>query len=294
MSSSHNTDAIEAGIASLKKEALPSIPTSGQQWLQQALDAIITSDDATESLGLYSAMAKRKLGDALLQQASPVDTNFSPLDIRHWHVADAGRLILLMSAILNAPQQTENLITAYYRMGDEAEHIALIHGLIFFAPADYLTTIALDAGRTNSLELLAALTLDNPYPASFYNEAAFNQMVLKGLFLGLAIERVVGIEQRANAELTRMCENYVVERENAGRSVPADIWLAIGPFATDTGREQMLRYLKHEDIGHRYYSALALSQRLSQDPSLNAILEQHLQNEQAPLIRKLLQETLQT
>jgi hypothetical protein len=118
-------------------------------------------------------------------------------------------------------------------------------------------------------------------------------MVLKALFLGLAIERIEGIEQRTNPDLTRMCENYVVEREAAGRTVPNDIWLAIGPFASDTGRQQMIDYLDHENVGHRYYSTLALVQRLSQDPTLTTILKQRLETEQEPMIHKLLQDTLQ-
>jgi hypothetical protein len=238
-------------------------------------------------------MAKRKLGTVSLEQAAAIDTTFSPLDIRRWTIAEAARLVLLMSAIERDPDMAENIIISYYKMGDESERIALVRGLIFFAPGEYLTELALDVGRTNNLEVLAALTLDNPYPASFYSEQAFNQMVLKGLFLGLAIERIVGIEQRANPDLSRMCENYVVEREAAGRSVPVDIWLGVGPFASETGRQQMVDYLGNKDIGHRYYSALALVQRLSQDPSLKAILEQHFYTEQEPMIRKLLQDTLQ-
>ncbi len=55
----------------------------------------------------------------------------------------------------------------------------------------------------------------------------------------------------------------------------------------------MIDYLDHENVSHRYYSALALVQRLSQDPTLTAILKQRLATEQEPMIRKLLQDTLQ-
>lgn len=272
----------------------PALSESGRMWLQDAIQAITASSQPTEDLGLYAAMAKRKLGGACLESANAIDTNYSPLDIRRWTIADTARLILLMSAIEGDPGQAETVITSYYRMGDESEHIAVIRGLIFFAPGDYLSVLALEAGRTNNLELLAALTLDNPYPACFYSDHEFNQMVLKGLFLGLAIERVEGIEQRANPDLTRMCENYVGEREAAGRTVPIDIWLAIGPFASEAGRQKMVEYLTHEQEGHRYYTALALGQLLSQYPALSPILRQRLDKEQVPMIRTLLQDTLQT
>lgn len=276
----------------LLRELDSYITESGRQWFRDTLQTIANSDQLIEDLGLYSAMAKRKLGSEPLKNAAVIDTTFSPLDIHRWTCADAARVMLVMTAIECKPDQAENIIRSYFKMGDEAEHIALIRSLIFFAPGDYLTEIALDAGRTNNLEVLAALTLDNPYPACFYNEHAFNQMVLKGLFLGLAIERIDGIEQRANTDLSRMCENYVVERQNADRTVPTDIWLAIGPFASETGKQQIIDHLEHNDVAHRYYSALALVQRLSQDNTLTTILEQRLAIEQEPMIRKLLQDSL--
>ena len=276
----------------LSREAAPFISGSGEQWFLQALKTLVTSTQVVEDLGLFSAIAKRKLGKEKLTLSPAIDTQFSPLDIRHWSVSDIARLILLMTVILEKSAQTETLIRTYYRIGDESERIALIRGLIFFAPASYLTEIALDVGRTNNLEVLAALSLDNPYPCCFYSEAEFNQMVLKALFLGLAIERIAGLEQRANTDLTRMCENYVVEREEANRSVPVDIWLAIGPFASETGQQQMLKYLDHEDIGHRYYCTQSLIQRLSQDPSLLSVLKQRLDIEQEPRILQMLQDNL--
>jgi hypothetical protein len=266
---------------------------SGLVWLRQALETVAASKRIEEDLGRYSAMAKRKLGTARLEHAQVIDTTFSPLDIRRWSCAEAGRLALLISAVKHHPEMTEFLLRTYYRLGDESERIALVRGLIFFAPGQYLTELALEAGRTNNLEILAALTLDNPYPASFFTNQAFNQMVLKGLFLGLAIERIVGIEQRANTDLSRMCENYVVERELAGRKVPEDIWLAIAPFTSELGRTQMIKYLDHETIGHRYYCALSLCQKLSKDPTLKSLLEERLSIEKNTMIRKFLEDSLQ-
>ncbi len=279
--------------AQLTAAIAPVLTDSGKAWFDKTLEKLTASDQPLDDLGLYSAMAKRKLGNRRLEHAPAIDAVFSPLDIRRWGEADAARLVLLLSVVKRLPDQTEELVQAYYRMGDESERIALIRGLVLFAPADYLTTIALDAGRTNSLELLSALSLDNPYPASFYSEQTFNQMVLKCLFLGLAIERVVGLEQRANPDLTRMCENYVVERENASRTVPVDIWLAIGPHATTKGEQQILAYLNHEETGHRYYTALALGQRLSENPSLKSHLQDRQKQEDNTLVLDLLQDLLQ-
>jgi hypothetical protein len=294
MHGNNDSHSLETIKAALINEAAPYFADSGRQWFDDALESLRTTDQALDDLGLYSAMARRKLGEAGPEHSAIVATDSSPVDIRRWTSAESARLIFLISAVERDPDQAEDIVNAYYRNGDESERMALVRGLVFFAPAEYLNEIALDAGRTNNLELLSALALDNPYPACFYSDDQFNQMVLKALFTGLAIERVEGLARRANSDLARMGENYVIEREAAGRSVPVDIWLAIGPCASETGREQMIRYLGHDDIGHRYYCSRELIRLLPRDPSLLPVLRQRLELERQDTVRDLLRDALET
>jgi hypothetical protein len=280
--------------AALIRESKPCFEDAGRQWFDDALESLRGSEQVEEDLGLYSAMARRKVGEASPRQSAAIETAIAPLDIRRWSSADSARLVLLISAVQRDPARAETIVTGYYRNGDESERMALVRGLICFAPAGYLAAIALDAGRTNNIELLSALALDNPYPGCFYSDDQFNQMVLKALFLGLAIERIDGLERRANPELTRMCENYAVERGAAGRPLPADIWLAIGPCASDAGLRKMIDHLGDDNIGHRYYCSLALIRRLPRDASLLPVLRQRLQAEPETLVRDLLQDALET
>jgi hypothetical protein len=83
-----------------------------------------------------------------------------------------------------------------------------------------------DTCRTNILPLFESISCENPYPAHYFPELNFNQMVLKAMFNGIALARIVGLAGRHNAELTRMSNDYAAERTAAGRSVPADIDLA--------------------------------------------------------------------
>jgi hypothetical protein len=73
-----------------------------------------------------------------------------------------------------------------------------------------------------------AIACENPYPAAHFPELNFNQMVLKALFTGVALERVIGLDGRVTPELARMANDYASERRAAGRSVPADIWRVTG------------------------------------------------------------------
>jgi hypothetical protein len=51
-------------------------------------------------------------------------------------------------------------------------------------------------------------------------------MVLKALFTGVALDRIVNLDDRLNPELARMASDYASARRAAGRSVPADLWRA--------------------------------------------------------------------
>jgi hypothetical protein len=262
------------------------------EWLQNVLNELSDSADPNADLGLYSAMARRKLSDELIRSPGKkisADCSVKPVQMR---ISDAARLAMLMQILPADSSRRREIITAYFKMGDEQEHIALLRGLTLFEPADYLIDIALDCGRSNNLEVLAALMLDNPFPAQFYTQPAFNQMVLKALFLGLSIERIIGLSTSANADLSRMCESYVIEREEAHREVPADIWLALTPCASKIGMEQLQRYLSHPNRDHRYFCCQALLLRQPGDRSVAPLLQQRLTLEKDEQIHALLQHSL--
>ena len=65
------------------------------------------------------------------------------------------------------------------------------------------------------------------YPAAHFPDRNFNQMVLKAMFNSIELSRILGLAGRRNAELSRMARDYAAERTAAGRSVPADLALAL-------------------------------------------------------------------
>jgi hypothetical protein len=75
--------------------------------------------------------------------------------------------------------------------------------------------------------LFESIACDNPYPERHFPTAQFNQLVLKALFVGLPLARVVGLAARRNDELSRMASDFAAERRAAGRPVPPDLHLAL-------------------------------------------------------------------
>ena len=268
------------------RQAIQRVCSEDQnQWLDEAIDGLRPGTTADE-LATLIARARRRVGrQPLGESAEPIDTPDGPLAIAHWEAGDSARVALVLAA-----SGGSDMVKEAYRLGGDAENTALIRGLSLYGDGDALRETALNAGRTNSLLLLAALTLHNPYPAAHYADHEFNQMVLKALFLGLNIDAVQGLERRGNPELSQMCEDYIDERLAAGRSVPADIWLAVAPYASAAGLERLQQALQNDSPEHRYYAARAVGRR-PPTPALSAGIERQLQHETDPRIRRQLLDT---
>jgi hypothetical protein len=110
-----------------------------------------------------------------------------------------------------------------FRTGDNAERAALLHSLPLLPEPQRFLELAIDACRSHVQHVFEAIACENPYPARFFPEANFNQLVLKAFFTGVAVSRIEGLPGRRTAELARMAHAYASERRAAGRSVPADL-----------------------------------------------------------------------
>ena len=196
-------------------ETLPAVLSAeGYQWLSCAMRELEQSSDKFDSYLKLSAVARRKVGDGAFAKQLP-----------HWTCADAARFFLLQKVLVK-----EDLVACVceaYRYGDELEKAAILKGLYLHDEEGELVELAVSSCRTNSFLLFSAIAENNPYPALNYTDSAFNQMVLKALFLGFDVGCIVNLQRRKNVTLTTMCMDYLKERLAAGRSIPNSIWMAM-------------------------------------------------------------------
>lgn len=261
-------------------------------WLREGIRQVRAASDKSNELAARSAVAVRRLGSEPLGMSEvTLHTGCGTQEAGTWRKGDAGRVCLLLAAVGDAEPDWDRLVADLFRHGDENERAVVVRALCLLPDPCSLSLIAQEAGRINSLFLYSALALDNPYSAACYDERGFNQVVLKCLFNGLPLTRIVGLHRRANPELSRMCEDYIDERTVAGREVPADIWLAVEPYASENGLALILRALEREEPAHRYHAALALSRRVC-DPQIGEAFAKRLQEETEPNIRGLLHDAV--
>ncbi len=167
------------------------------EWLVDAEARVRREPDAA---GPLFARADRKLGREPLPDAP------------QWTAGQAGRAVLL--AALDAAT-----VATLYRQGDANERLAVLKALPLLAIGDDGVPLLHDALRTNDPRLVAAAL--GPYAARL-DQATWRQGVVKCVFMGVPLDAVDGLADRADDALIRMLADLAEERAAAGRAMPAD------------------------------------------------------------------------
>lgn len=274
----------------LKARARPE----GRAWFEQALQQTEALQGADPRFfALYTA-ASRKLGkEALLldeEEKGRLQSLDPALQLDPWGLDELARAILLISLSHLPRQPYLQLAQECYHFGDVREQESWLRSLSLLpSPEDFLE-MAIDSCRTNILPLFESIACENPYPARYFPDLNFNQMVLKSLFNEIRLVRITGLESRFNPELSRMAADYASERQVASRSIPPDIWWVIAPHSSPEQRAWIFRYLGHEDPEHRYWAAVGLG--YVADEEVRERLKQQRERESDPRVREAIESSL--
>ncbi|WP_157964716.1 EboA domain-containing protein [Algibacillus agarilyticus] len=253
------------------------------QWFDKKLTALANINADLNLLDIPLAMARRKMGHISITHP----------ELSHWYTDDVARIVLLQKATETYLGDEVSLIMRAYQQGDEHEKETIIRGLCFVDQQGDLIELALDACRTNMSTMMSTIAFNNPFPARYFPEHEFNQMVLKSLFMGLDIDRVQGLAERTNESLSRMTYDFLRERIAASRPLPKTIWLAIRIVDVDDAFEIFQTYLISDDEAHRHFVLTALLQQLATNPSLIERIETHHPQESNAQILALINKTKQ-
>lgn len=216
--------------------------TASREWLARTTAATGAVPDRGALLEAFTA-ATRRLGRARLALTEEEIARLAGAGVSWpigtWGADELGRVALLVAAAAHWPEvDLSALVEECYRQGDGAERQAVLRALPLLPAPERFLEIAVDACRSHVQPLFEAIACENPYPARHFPELNFNQMVLKALFTGVALARVIGCDGRVTPELSRMAADYASERRAAGRSVPPDIGKLTGGRLTGERGDQ--------------------------------------------------------
>ena len=127
--------------------------------------------------------------------------------------------------------------------------------------------------RSNITPVFCAVAHRNPYPVEQLAEDAWNQMVLKALFVGAELDPIEGLDARANPALSRMLCDYAHERWSAGRTISPELWRCVGPHADDAAVADLERALETSDDATR--AAVLATLKTCPHPRAKELLASH-------------------
>lgn len=169
------------------------------------------------------ALSKTELDEALV-----VRRGFQPTT---WNMTQAARTLLLLSLPASDGAAHQSVVDQLCEDADLGELVALYQALPLLPFPEQYRARAAEGIRSNMNAVFEAVALRNPYPSEYLDEGAWNQLVLKCLFVGSPLYLVYGLDDRANPTLARMLCDYAHERWAAQRPVSPELWRCVGSFA---------------------------------------------------------------
>jgi hypothetical protein len=141
-------------------------------------------------------------------------------------------------------------------VADTGELETFLKYLILLPNPEVFKNTAVEALRTNIVTVFDAITLNNPYPAKYFNNQQWNQMYLKAAFMERDLSMIQAIDDRANKDLTRIISDYAHERWAASRKIDPLFWRPVTGFLNDTLLLDMKRLLSSDDLQENRAGAL--------------------------------------
>ncbi len=260
----------QTAISALDGWITQRLTAQDNRWLQASIDDLLT-DYSDKQLYIALGRIPRVIGRhdfnlsaQEIEQADSLRPGWYPA---RWTLAGAARTVLLAKLSHADRHRMDDIYPSLCRTADYNELIDLYSSLSVISPSEKLTTQAADGLRTNTRAVFESIAHHNPYPAENFDEQRWNHMVLKALFIDSTLGPIIGLDSRRNKNLADMLYDYAKERRAAGRTVSAELWRCVGPFATGELLSELTRVLRSDNNNEQMAAALAVSESPDQHAS---------------------------
>jgi hypothetical protein len=262
-----------AAIKSIIKEILQANTTPDVfAWLEEE-----------RPLNSAFVMLPRKTGKAVInvtpEQSQTIAQAIPGFSVDGWSIDRLGRAYLLINLDSSGKESYFKSIENLFLAAEMGELVALYSTLPLLAYPEIWVKRCSEGIRSNIANVLEAIMYSNPYPAKYLDQSAWNQLILKAFFTDKDINKIVGVDTRANKELAYIISDYAHERWAAGRELNPLMWRMVGPFIDDKLFEDIKRLFDDGKLTDRKAGALAIS--ASNNPAAKALLNKYPELETA-------------
>ena len=201
-------------------------------WLEEKQTEIKQNSEKTLFIAFsrasrYLEKQKLELSTKELQKADDIITGWNPIN---WTTDQVGRILLILAFPHEDKDKYVSTLDKIFAAADVGEAIALYQSLPLLPHPEQFKLRAAEGIRSNITSVFNAVALYNPYPAQYLDDLAWNQMVVKTLFVDSPLLAIYGLKQRNNEQLSQMLIDYARERLAARRKVNPQLWQLAAPF----------------------------------------------------------------
>jgi hypothetical protein len=213
----------DATLALLRDWLARAAPADAIAWLDAEIARQRAGTDERK-LGIALGLSGRKLGREPLR-LSAEDTAAAQRIRPGWHpqlwtAVEAARVTLWLATYSGDDAAFAARVDKLAETAEITELVACLKGFAVFPAPAALYARAREGARSSIGAVFEAIACNNPYPRDHFDEAAWNQLVVKCVFVGAPLESMVGLDERRNPELIAMLRDLVTERNAAGRALP--------------------------------------------------------------------------
>lgn len=239
-----------------------SLTPAAFAWLEDRETAILQGD-IRQFNGAFASMP-RHVGRELVIPAEETSNELSSIrrnfSVNSW---SADRLCRVWLLLLLDPADKDKYVRTIEQLfltAEMNEQVALYSSLPLLAWPELWKKRCAEGIRSNIGVVLESIMCDNPYPAEYLAEPAWNQMVLKAIFTEKPVNRIVGLDERANQDLANTLSDYAHERWAAGRSVNPMLWRCTVRYLNERIFHDIKRIANSDNMRERKAAALVCTE----------------------------------
>ena len=249
----------------LIKHIKSNLTKEQSDWFFDKLDTIIKEKSARDLFLTYSLCGSRLKNEPLNDSNFGDDLLSQYLKAHGITQVELGRVALIASVLNENPDFFTPKVQNLIQVADQIELATFLRYLFLLPNPKEFQMVAADALRTNITTVFDALSQNNPYPGSYFNDSQWNQMYLKAAFMQCDLAKISDVDKRANSDLARIISDYAHERWAASRQVDPYFWRPTAKFLEGQLLNDMSQLFESEDPIENKAAALCCHNSSNED-----------------------------
>ncbi|MCV9933947.1 EboA domain-containing protein [Flavobacterium sp. LS1R47] len=196
------------------------------EWFESNI-AFENSVQFFQNFGLISRKIAPIIPEWTAQEKNVLEELYPGFTQSNWDLQQLCRCLLMIHLPI---QQNVEVIKNLAEMAAIKELVCLYKGLFFLKNASDFVLMVQEGIRTNMVAVFDAIALTNPFTAKYLPIDPWNQLVLKAVFMGRPLYKIIDLDLRKNEKLALIVHDYIHERWSAGRLVSPEIWRLVDGY----------------------------------------------------------------